>query len=101
VSQKERLSASVDADLIAAAERAVASGEADSVSAWVNAALRLKLAHDRRMAALAAFITAFEAEHGALTTDEMEAAARRARARAIAVRGPRAVTGRRRSAQAR
>ena len=40
--RKERLSASVDADLIAAAERAVADGRADNVSSWVNDALRLR-----------------------------------------------------------
>lgn len=102
MSPKERLSTSVDADLVAAAARAVTAGEADSVSAWVNAALRLKVAHDRRLTALAAFIAAFEAEHGAITTGEVEAAARRARARAIVVRGPRAgsATGRRRSTKA-
>jgi len=37
------------------------------------------------------FIEAYEAEHGEITVDEMEAAYRRAKARAIVVRGGRAV----------
>ena len=87
MSSKQRLSASVDADLIEAAADAVARGRFDSVSAWVNEALRLKLAHDRRLEALAAFVGAYEAGHGEITPEEIHQAARRARARAIAVRG--------------
>ena len=103
MSIKQRLSASVDADLIAAAEDAVTHGRFDSVSAWVNEALRLKLAHDRRLEALAAFVGAYEAEHGEIALEEMRLAAHRARAGAIPVRGTRAAkgraTGRRRSAR--
>ena len=83
---KQRLSASVDEDLIAAAEHAVARGRSESVSAWVNDALRLKLDQDRRLEALAAFIEAYEAGHGEITPDEMKQAVRRARARAVPVR---------------
>ena len=87
MSPKERLSASVDADLVAVAQEAVAQGRAESVSAWVNDALRLKAAHDRRLRALDEFVTAFEAEHGEITEAEMNEAARRARGRAVVVRG--------------
>ena len=87
MSSKARLSASVDADLIEAAAAAVARGRVDSVSAWVNDALRLKLAHDRRLEALVAFVGAYEAEHGEITAEEIQAAARRARGRALTVRG--------------
>ena len=86
---KQRLSASVDADLIEAAEDAVARGGAGSVSAWVNDALRLKLAHDRRLEALAAFIAEYEATHGEITDEERRQATRRARGRAVTVRGTR------------
>lgn len=82
--KKQRLSASVDAELIEAAERAVPRG--GTLSAWVNDALRLKLEHDRRLAALAAFIAAHEAEHGEITEEEMQAASRRARGRAVPAR---------------
>jgi Arc/MetJ-type ribon-helix-helix transcriptional regulator len=89
MSLKQRLSASVDADLIAAADRAVAKGRSVSVSAWVNDALRLKLAQEQRVEALARFVAAYEAEHGKITSAEMALAARRARSRAMLVRGKR------------
>jgi Arc/MetJ-type ribon-helix-helix transcriptional regulator len=87
MSTKQRLSASVDAELLAAAQQAVAEGRAENVSAWVNDALRLKTDHDRRLQALDEFLTAYEAEHGEITEEEMRDATRRARERAIIVRG--------------
>ena len=84
---KARLSATVDADLILASQAAVAAGEAESVSAWVNDALRLKIEHDRRLRGIDDFIAAYEAEYGEITDEEMDAAYRAARARAIVVRG--------------
>jgi hypothetical protein len=87
MSVKQRLSASVDADLVAVAQEAVAQGQAESMSAWVNEALRLKADHDRRLRALDYFLAAFEAEHGEITEQEMRDAARQARARAVVVRG--------------
>lgn len=87
MSAKERLSASVDADLIEAAQAAVARGEAESVSAWVNEALRAKAERDLGLAALGAFIAEYEAEHGEITEQEMREATRDARSRAIVVRG--------------
>lgn len=87
MSVKERLSASVDADLVAVAQEAVAQGRVESVSAWVNEALRMKAAHDRRLRALDEFVAGFEAEHGEITDAEMREAARRARGRAVVVRG--------------
>jgi Arc/MetJ-type ribon-helix-helix transcriptional regulator len=84
---KRRLSATVDAELIEAGQAAVAAGDAENVSAWVNDALRLKLEHDRRIRALDEFITAYESKHGEITEQEMAAAARRARERAVVVRG--------------
>lgn len=95
MSAKRRLSASVDAELLHAAEAAVSGGAADSVSAWVNDALRLKLTHDARLAALASFIDAYEAEHGEITAEEIRLAGRRASASAIPVRGEAATAGQR------
>jgi Arc/MetJ-type ribon-helix-helix transcriptional regulator len=83
---KQRLSASVDAELLRAAEAATKRGRASTVSAWVNDALRLKLEHDRRLEALSAFIDAYESEHGEITPSEVERAARAARHRALPVR---------------
>ncbi len=84
---KRRLSASVDADLLDAGRTAVSAGEAPSVSAWVNDALRRQAAHDARLRALDEFLADYEAEHGVLTDDEIAAAVRRARAGAFVVRG--------------
>jgi Arc/MetJ-type ribon-helix-helix transcriptional regulator len=91
---KQRLSASVDADLIAAAERAVAAGRSESVSAWINDAMRKKAEEERRFRALDKFFAEYEARNGAITTEEMEAAQRWRRERAIVVRGGRAVGSR-------
>lgn len=84
---KERLSASVDAELIAAAHQAVDRGRAESVSSYVNDALRLKAEQDRRLEALDGFLAAYEAEQGEISEEEMRQAARKARERATVVRG--------------
>ena len=89
MSSKKRLSASIEGELLQAAEDAVHRGDAASVSAWVNDALRFKVEHDLRLRALAELISAYEAEHGEITAEEMRAAARSARARAVVVRGRR------------
>lgn len=97
MSSKHRLSASIDADLMGAARTAVAGGQAPNISAWVNAALRLKIEHDRRLQGLAEFIKAYEAEYGEITADEMRLAARRAKSRAVTIRevGSKRPSGRR------
>jgi hypothetical protein len=87
---KQRLSASVDPDLLLEAESAAKRGEVANVSAWVNDAMRLKVEHDRGLAQLAALIAEFEAERGEITDKEIESAVRRARTRAVSVRGTRA-----------
>ena len=92
MSGKERLSASVDADLVAEAHAAVARGQAESVSAWVSEAMRAKVEHDRRLAALDSFLARFEAEHGEITEQELRAATRNARAAAEVVRGRRSAS---------
>jgi hypothetical protein len=89
MSTKRRLSATVDADVLAAAERAAESGDAPTVSAWVNDALRLKLEHDRRLRALRAFIAEEEARQGVITDEEIAQARKAAGARARVIRGDR------------
>jgi Arc/MetJ-type ribon-helix-helix transcriptional regulator len=83
---KQRLSVSVEHELVAAGEQAVTRGRARSLSAWVNDALRLKADHDRRLEALASFVAAYELEHGEITTAEMQQAVRKARSRAVSTR---------------
>jgi hypothetical protein len=65
----------------------VKRGLAPSVSAWVNDALQLKLDHERRLQSLAEFVSAYESGHGEISSEEIRLATRRARAKAIAVRG--------------
>jgi Arc/MetJ-type ribon-helix-helix transcriptional regulator len=89
MSIKQRLSASVDAELVAVAQEAVAAGQAENVSAWVNDALRLKADHDRRLQAVDDFLAAYEAENGEITDEEIRDAARSARGRATVIRGQR------------
>lgn len=87
MTSKERLSATVEAEVLAAGRKAVEEGRASSLSAWVNEALARQAAHDHRLRALDEFIDAYEAEHGIITDEEIGAAARRARSRSIVVRG--------------
>lgn len=89
MARKHRLSASVDAELVAAGQAAVAAGIADNLSTWVNEALRRQADHDRRLAALGDFLAEFEQEHGKLSDAEIAEASRWARERAIVVRGAR------------
>jgi len=83
---RERLSATIEADLLEAGRVAVAEGRAESLSAWVNGALRRQADHDRRMKALDEFLDGYETEHGEITDREIEAATHRARGRAVVVR---------------
>lgn len=80
-----KLAISVDADVHAKVLRA-ADAEGVSVSAWMTAAARRALKIQEGLVAVAEW----EAEHGALTSHELEAArrrlARRARARKRAKR---------------
>jgi metal-responsive CopG/Arc/MetJ family transcriptional regulator len=71
MTEKRRLSVSVDADLVEAAQATVSTGEAASVSGWVNDALRRQVEHERRLRGIDEFILAFEAEHGEITEAEM------------------------------
>ena len=58
----------------------------------MNDALRLKVEHDRRLRGIDDFIAAYEAEHGEISDDDMEAAYRASKARAIVVRGGQVVS---------
>lgn len=54
------------------------------LSASAYDAVRLTAEHERRMAALDAFLAAHEAEHGVITDAEIDEAVRRADGRAVA-----------------
>lgn len=92
MSDKRRLSASVDAELLAAGRQAVEEGRYDSLSSWVNEAMRNQWERDRRLRALDEFLAAYESEHGEITEDEIRDATRRARTRAVVVRAEQGAT---------
>lgn len=76
----------MEADLLRSGQRAVAEGRADSLSAWVNEALRRQAEHDRRLKALDAAIRTYEAENGVITDEDIRDAERYYRARTVRVR---------------
>lgn len=92
MARRQRLSASVDAELIPAGQAAVAAGTSENLSAWVSDAVRCQADHDRRLAGLGAVLAAFETEHGAIADVEIEQASRWARERAVVVRGAKPTT---------
>jgi len=87
--RKQRLTVTVDPELVEAGNRAVATGAADSVSGWVSAALAEKVRRDQRLENLRAAIADYEVEFGAISTGEMEAQRRADREDAVVVRGRR------------
>jgi Arc/MetJ-type ribon-helix-helix transcriptional regulator len=93
--RKERLTVTVDAELLAVANDAVERGSADSLSAWVNEALAERAERDRKLAALHDLIADYEAEHGEITEAEIAAQHRADRESAIVVRGRGSYAGKR------
>lgn len=85
--RKRRLTVTVDPELVEAANRAVASGSADSLSAWVSAALIDRAARDEQLSRLGDSIADYEAEFGEITTEEITRQRRADRQHAVVVRG--------------
>ncbi|MGH9024035.1 MAG: hypothetical protein ACRDV9_13220 [Acidimicrobiia bacterium] len=87
--RKQRLTVTIDPDLIEAGNRAVAAGQADSLSGWVNEALAERAVRDRKLQSLSAAIADYEAEFGEITAEEIAAQRRADRETAVVVRGRR------------
>lgn len=87
--RKERLTVTVDRELVEAANQAVAAGQAESLSGWVNSALAERAARDRKLQALTAVVAEYEAEFGTITDEEIVAQERADRESAMVVRGAR------------
>ncbi len=83
---KRRLSASIDEDLLAAAERAVSEGRAPSLSALVEEALATRMEQERRLEAAQELMDWMDAEWGPMSEDEQAAADAEIAARTIHVR---------------
>lgn len=88
--RKERLTVTVDPDVVKAGNDAVSEGRAESLSAWVNAALAERVARERRLAALAQAVAAYEERFGAISARELADQARADRESAVVVRGKKA-----------
>lgn len=86
-SRKERLTVTVDPELIEAGSRAVDAGLADSVSSWVNDALGAKVERDRRLTLLAGAIADYESQFGRISSEEILLQARSDREAAFIARG--------------
>jgi len=97
---KERVTVTVDRILIEAANEAVASGRASSLSAWVNAALTERAAKERHLRAMAEALAEYEAAFGVISPAELAAQQREDLRASTAVRAPRTkpARGRRRKA---
>ena len=83
---KERLTVTVDSELIEAANQAVAEGRVASLSGWVNLALAERAAKERRLRTLAKAIAGYEEAFGEITAAELAAQERVDRQSATAVR---------------
>jgi len=92
-SRKQRLTVTVDPELVEAGSSAVAEGGADSLSGWVNEALSEKVDRDRKLALLGAAIAGYEADFGEITDEEMVAQGRADRESAVVVRSSRPGAG--------
>ncbi len=83
------MTVTVDPELVEAGSRAVASGAAKSLSAWVCTALAEKAHRDEQLARLHDAIADYESEFGEITPEEIETRRRVDRRDAVVVRGGR------------
>ena len=100
MSEKERVTVTLDRALVDAANAAVAAGRADSVSAWVNLALAEHVAKERRLAALSKMIAEYETDFGVITPEELALREREDRRKAVVIRGSSKSSPRRRRPRA-
>jgi len=84
---KQRLTVTVDPDLVEAGNRAVAAGRSGSLSAWVNEALAQRTERDGKLHSLGVAIAEYERAFGEITDVELAAQRRADRENAAVVRG--------------
>ena len=83
---KERLTVTVDSELVEAANQAVAEGRVASLSGWVNLALAERATKERRLRTLAEAIATYEEEFGKITPAELAAQERADRRNSVLMR---------------
>ena len=91
----------VDRELVEAGSAAVAAGQAESLSGWVNLAMAERAAKERRLHAMAEAVASYEAEFGPISDAELAAQQRSDRRNAVVVRGIRSRKARRQPARRR
>lgn len=89
MSRKARLTVTVDRTLVEAGSAAVAAGQVDSLSGWVNLAMAERAEKELRLRAMAAAVALYEAEFGVISHAELAAQQRSDRRTAVVVRGAR------------
>jgi hypothetical protein len=95
--RKERLTVTVDPAFIDAGNDAVAEGRAESLSAWVNAALAERVARERRLVVLAQAVAEYEQRFGVISAQELADQTRADRESAVVVRGKASRTSKRKA----
>jgi len=84
--RKERLTVTLDPEVIRAGNEAVAAGRAESLSGWVNLAMAERAAKERRLEAMAEALELYEREFGVISEAELAAQERADRTSALVVR---------------
>ncbi len=68
---KQRVTVTVDEELLEAASGAVSEGHARSVSEWVSEAMAQRRDRDARLAVMRRLLHEYEAEHGSISDEEI------------------------------
>ena len=68
---KQRVTVTVDEELLEAASSAVSEGHARSVSEWVSEAMAQRRDRDARLAVMRRLVEEYEAEHGFISDEEV------------------------------
>ena len=68
---KQRVTVTVDEELLEAASSAVSEGHARSVSEWVGEAMAQRRDRDARLAVMRRLLHEYEAEHGFISDEEI------------------------------
>jgi len=83
---KERLTVTIDSELLKAANRAVSEKRVASLSGWVNRALAERAAKEQRLRALADAAAQYESEFGQISAAELLVQERSDRQNAFVIR---------------
>jgi len=83
---KQRVTITIELDLLEEAQAAVNQGRCRSLSQWIGEAIADQLDKERRLALLGELIAEYEEEHGVITEEAMEERIRKDKEAAAAIR---------------